>query len=360
MTVGRTGGARTCRVVVPVRAVAGRAVATACSRAGHERCRRDARLRPADPRTRPRTVWDRTRPEPAARGLPWDVAQTSWWRAALRPRMLGLLVVLLAAAAVCARLGVWQLERAEIRGASAEERRLAQIADAPPEDLAAVLPAGASFTGDMVARKVEATGTYDVAGQLLVTGRAHDGSTDGVLVVAPLHVDGPDGEVVLPVVRGWLDAGAEIPPAPGGEVRVVGWLQAGEEAGTPVVDGSTDAISPAQLAATWGGRLLTGYLVLQTADPADAAQLEPLDPPTRAGTGLNVQNLAYAAQWWIFGAFAVALWVRLVRDEAAGPVALPGDAPAAGPDPDGAPDPDPATSTDRDDGRGTARPTVSA
>ncbi|WP_448631831.1 hypothetical protein [Cellulomonas soli] len=43
-----------------------------------------------------------------------------------------------------------------------------------------------------------------------------------------------------------------------------------------------------------------------------------LDPPAGDAGGLNIQNLAYAAQWWIFGAFAVGLWLRLVRDEAAG------------------------------------------
>ena len=48
-----------------------------------------------------------------------------------------------------------------------------------------------------------------------------------------------------------------------------------------------------------------------------------LDPPTKPGSGLNIQNLAYAAQWWIFGAFAVLLWLRLVRDEARGSGAEP-------------------------------------
>ena len=43
-----------------------------------------------------------------------------------------------------------------------------------------------------------------------------------------------------------------------------------------------------------------------------------LPTPVRSGTGLNVQNLAYAAQWWIFGGFAIFLWLRMVRDEATG------------------------------------------
>lgn len=257
------------------------------------------------------------------------VAETSLWRAAVRPRMLGLLVLLLAAAAVCGRLGAWQLERAEVRGAAAAQREAARVVTADPEPLADLLAPGQTFVGDLVARKALVSGTYDDDGTLLVTGREHAGRTDGYLVLTPLHVATPDGTAVLPVVRGWSPT-PDVAPAPAGEVEVVGWLQAGEEAGTTPVDGRTDAISAPQLLTVWGGPVYTGYLVVQTGDPADPAGLEPLDPPTRAGSGLNVQNLAYAAQWWIFGLFAVGLWWRLVRDEAAGRPPLPGDGDASG------------------------------
>ncbi|GIG39063.1 SURF1 family protein [Cellulomonas phragmiteti] len=252
---------------------------------------------------------------------------TTLWRAAVRPRMLGLLVVLLAAAAVCARLGVWQLERAEVRGAASAEREAARVLTAQPEPLADLLAPGQTFVGDLVARKAVVTGTYDDGSTLLVTGRAHDGRTDGYLVLTPLRVPTAAGDAVLPVVRGWSPT-SDVAGAPTGEVEVVGWLQVGEEAGAPIVDGRTDAISAAQLLAAWGGPVYTGYLVVQTSDPADPAAaggLVGLDPPTRAGSGLNVQNLAYAAQWWIFGLFAAGLWWRLVRDEAAGRPPLPGD-----------------------------------
>ncbi|UZN02169.1 SURF1 family protein [Cellulomonas sp. S1-8] len=252
---------------------------------------------------------------------------TSLLRAAVRPRMLGLLVVLLAAAAVCARLGVWQLERAEVRGAASAEREAARVVTADPDPLADLLAPGQTFAGDLVARKAVVTGTYDDDATLLVTGREHDGSTDGYLVLTPLRVPTADGTAVLPVVRGW-SATPDIAAAPAGDVDVVGWLQVAEEAGAPVVDGRTDAISSAQLVSVWGGPVYTGYLVVQTSDPVDPAAaggLEGLDPPTRAGAGLNIQNLAYAAQWWIFGLFAAGLWWRLVRDEAAGRPPLPGD-----------------------------------
>jgi cytochrome oxidase assembly protein ShyY1 len=247
--------------------------------------------------------------------------QTTLLRAAVRPRMIVLLVVFLAAAAVCARLGAWQLDRAQVRGAKAEDRHVAELVAAPPVPLADVLTPQTSFRGDMVSRKVSVTGTYDAAGQVLVGDRAHDGVT-GYLVVTPLR---EAGGAVLPVVRGWVatPSDADVPPA--GDVALVGYLQASEQAGEGVrlSDGSAsggraDAVSSAELLNVWGGPIYTGYLVVASSDPAQSDALALLDPPRKPGAGLNLQNLAYAAQWWLFGGFAVLLWLRLVRDEAAG------------------------------------------
>ena len=99
---------------------------------------------------------------------------------------------------------------------------------------------------------------------------------------------------------------------------MTGYLQASEQAGTGVADGQTDAISSAELLNSWGGPIYTGYLVVVVVGPGAVGAVALLDPPTKPGAGLNIQNLAYAAQWWIFGAFAVLLWLRLVRDEARG------------------------------------------
>lgn len=262
--------------------------------------------------------------------------QTTLLRAAVRPRMIVLLVVFLAAAAVCARLGAWQLDRAQVRGAKAEDRHVAELVAAPPVPLADVLTPQTSFRGDMVSRKVAVTGTYDAAGQVLVGDRAHDGVT-GYLVVTPLR---EPGGAVLPVVRGWVatPSDADVPPA--GDVALVGYLQASEQAGDGVhlgdgapSAGRADAVSSAELLNVWGGPIYTGYLVVASSDPAQSGAVVLLDPPRKPGAGLNLQNLAYAAQWWLFGGFAVLLWLRLVRDEAAGVrPGRPGAAPtAAGP-----------------------------
>lgn len=235
--------------------------------------------------------------------------------------MLLLLVVLLGAAAVCGRLGVWQLDRAELRGDAAASERRAELAAAPADPLADVLEPQTSFRAELVGQRVAVTGTYE-ADELLVPGRALDGRT-GHLVLTPLRVDAP-GSPVLAVVRGWVadrdDAAAA--PAPSGPVRVTGYLQVGEAAGGSPGDGTSgaapdevEAISPAELVNRWGGPTYSGYLVLQESDPAQGDALATLPPPTLAGGGLNLQNLAYALQWWLFGGFAVLLWARLVRDE---------------------------------------------
>lgn len=234
--------------------------------------------------------------------------------------MLVLLVVLLAAAAVCARLGVWQLDRAQLRGALAEERALSTREAAPPAPIDDVLEPQTTFGGDLLGRPVTVTGNYEPAGQLVVSDRALDGRT-GSLVLTPLRVAGGAGDgAVLPVARGWVASPDDAVPPPSGEVVLTGFLQSSEAAGA--LDegaGTAESISPAQLVNVWGGPIYTGYLVLTTSNPAHEGALALLPAPeARGGGGLNFQNLGYALQWWIFGVFAVGLWVRLVRDEAAG------------------------------------------
>ncbi|QJW38559.1 SURF1 family protein [Cellulosimicrobium protaetiae] len=246
-----------------------------------------------------------------------------------------MLVLFLLAAAVCARLGVWQLDRAQQRAELAAQQEAAELEAVGPEGLGVLLPPQSTFPGELVGRQAWVEGEYEPDGQLVVAGRALDGRT-GYLVLTPLRVtdDGTAGESwaelsgapVLPVVRGWVeepdDAAALVVPE--GEVRLTGYLQASEAAGELVLPaGQTDAIATGELVNVWGGPIYSGYLVLLSSDPpqvsaADGGPAQLPRPTIEGGTGLNLQNLFYALQWWVFGGFAVLLWVRLVRDEAAG------------------------------------------
>ena len=75
------------------------------------------------------------------------------------------------------------------------------------------------------------------------------------------------------------------------------------------------AISTGELANLWGGPTFTGFVVLAESQPATALAVAP--PPSYGRTeGMNLQNLAYAGEWWIFGGFALFLWWRIVREDA--------------------------------------------
>jgi cytochrome oxidase assembly protein ShyY1 len=258
---------------------------------------------------------------------------------ALSPQKIVLLIVFLAAAFVFARLGIWQLERAYERANLAQQHELAEAAAQEPSLLGEVLAPQAPFPGSLVGQRVSVSGIYEPENQLLVVGRHVEGEV-GFLVLDSLLVtdDGLggaswsdlSGQPRLPVVRGWIptDAVSEsgqisdewvatLQP-PTSQVDLVGWLQASEAAETrslPV--GQTSALSSAQLANAWGNPIYSGYFVVQSSTPAQPGDITSLPRPSIEGSdGLNLQNLFYAIQWWVFGGFAVALWLRLVRDDA--------------------------------------------
>ncbi|WP_425954983.1 SURF1 family protein [Xylanimonas sp. McL0601] len=264
-------------------------------------------------------------------------ARPSTWRVLLRPRMLVVLLVALAVAAVCVRLGVWQWHRAVERATAADRAAAAEAASAGPVGLGSLVRPQAPMPGDDVGRAVWATGTYEADGQQLVTGRALSGEL-GYLVLTPLRVsdDGTggaswadlSGAPVLPVVRGWVASPSDAPglAVPAGQVRVTGWLQAGESTTGAVVPANpggpplTDSIATSALVNQWGGPIWDGYLVLTASAPgqvpvADDGPAALPRPVLEEGTGINLQSLFYAIEWAVFAVFALAFYVRLARDE---------------------------------------------
>ena len=255
---------------------------------------------------------------------------SAYVRTAFAPRMLLMLLVFLAVGIVCARLGVWQIDRAQARGALAAEHARDELLLDRPVELGDVLVPQRSFPGNQVGKQVRVTGEFEPDGQLFVEGRVLDGEL-GYLVLTPLRVgdDGSDGaswatlsgQPVLPVVRGWVpaaDLAGYAPPS--GPIEVTGFLQASESVNLGLVaDGITDSVSSGDLVNRWGGPIYSGYLVQESSDPIGDASIAALPRPVvEGGAGLDMQNLFYAIQWWVFGAFALVLWGRMVRDEAYG------------------------------------------
>ena len=232
-------------------------------------------------------------------------------RTALRPRYLGLLALVVLVCVAFGWLGRWQLGVAE---SSAYREAVAEARAQEPVELTSVLEPHAPFRDDLSSRPVTASGRYSAQGQLLVPDRRLDG-TSGMWVLTPFVVDGSGA--TLPVVRGFVEEEADAGPPPEGGLRITGGLAPGE---SPVEDRVTEgrigSVDLSLLVNTWPGDLYNGFVFLESETPATGPQLTKVPTPL-GDTGIRWRNAAYAVQWWIFAAFAVWIWVRLVRDEAA-------------------------------------------
>jgi cytochrome oxidase assembly protein ShyY1 len=223
-------------------------------------------------------------------------------------KQIGIVLLGCVIAGGMAVLGVWQLQVYTEQGAEASATRAAQ----PPVPLASVAPAASRVT-EGYGLSVQFNGTYDTALQVLVP--VGDGGPAGSLrVVTGLRQ--ADGSTVA-VVRGLVAASTTTAPAPPtGEVTQTGVLLPSEEAGdtlAPTGQGvGLPSIRVPLLAQTWPGPLVDGFVVL-SADDARAGGLSPAPLALPEGQG-RLRNGAYAAQWWIFGLFAVVMSARIARD----------------------------------------------
>lgn len=241
--------------------------------------------------------------------------------------MIVTLLVILAAAAVCVRLGAWQLDRAVARAEQGRAAELAAREEAPPVPISDITEPQTPFTQEMVGRRVQVAGTY-IGPEFFVPGQFRVDPDDpknkdlwahGYWVLSGLRTD--DG-AVLPVVRGWVaDADPAYLNAEGEGAEVIGYLDGSQAVGEPVDGDTIGAVSSAQLVNEWSTPIYSGYIVLADStppvpDPAGLPPLEDVGVPTLSGGGLNLQNLAYAGEWFIFGGFALLIWWRMVRDQA--------------------------------------------
>jgi surfeit locus 1 family protein len=218
-------------------------------------------------------------------------------------RTLGLLALAAVAAAVCARLGLWQLSRLEERRTrnAAVEARLR----AAPVTVGALPP----DTGGRHYRRVRIAGRADYAGEVVLVNRTRDGSP-GVHLLTPVRVAGSDTAVL--VNRGWVYS-------PNGmAVELARW----RDADSLVADGYVELPSrrpgAARLASnpraySW---LDTDALAQQLGYPVTPYYVVLLDPPGTTPAPDRAARLelppldegphkSYAVQWFSFAVIAV-------------------------------------------------------
>jgi cytochrome oxidase assembly protein ShyY1 len=208
-------------------------------------------------------------------------------------------------------LGLWQLNHFEHHARSRADRPVIAIDD--------VTKPGGRLADDDVARRITATGTYDDARTLLVPGREH-GSRSGFLVVTPLRT----AAGVLPVVRGWVASrSSDAATARAGSLTVTGRLQGSESSEDSSVDpldplpaGEIAYVSTVTLLDTWPyspQALYDGYVVATNEVPAPSVAPARVEAQRPSGGVGRWRNLAYALNWWLFGAAALFFWGSVIR-----------------------------------------------
>lgn len=248
------------------------------------------------------------------------------WRTALTLRWLSLLAVVLAVGGVMITLGVWQYDVYESKTASAT----AQRASAPPVPLNTLFAVDEGLPAKAVGRRVSVSGTWGpAADQMFVSDRHQDGR-DGFWVITPLMLS-PESTGTPPtdsspsksfgavlVVRGWVATPTD-PAAtpPSGRVDVVGSVIASEAQDSSGA-AATSRILPSLRIPTMvhlvDYQLYDAFVVQSSATPPVAAGPITIPPPAPPTDHAGIRNVAYAVQWWIFAAFALFMWLRMLID----------------------------------------------
>ncbi|MER5734721.1 MULTISPECIES: SURF1 family protein [unclassified Streptomyces] len=220
---------------------------------------------------------------------------------------------------VMIELGFWQFHRHERR--VAQNTLIADNLEAAPVPVEELTSPGHVVPRADYWRRVTATGTFDTAHEVVVRRRTSSDDRVGAHVLTPLVLK--DGKVVL-VNRGWVPGAADqrdypdVPPAPKGEVTVVGRLKADETTGASGIkdlkglpDRQVMLISSGQQAELIGREVLGGYVEQTEPAPAGGSP-EQIPEPDHDSIGAH---MAYAVQWWLFAAGVPVGWFVLVRRE---------------------------------------------
>lgn len=243
----------------------------------------------------------------------------SFLSVATKPKWLGALALALAAAAVCALLGQWQLSRTF---------RITN--DQPTVDsivqLTAITKHGENVTTDLADRHVAATVKLQTKKCFVISNRLQllpDGTTKPGFWVVTDSIDTLGAHLFL--AHGFADSqkaatnacgGIVAKDAPVGFQNIIGRYEPSEE--PKRFNGEVfDSFSIPQLInidqskpiATFAGFVVMDSSGLDT-------QLESIKIGIKSSQAqVNLLNAFYAIEWVIFAGFAIFLWYRLIQDE---------------------------------------------
>ena len=242
------------------------------------------------------------------------VSRRWWW----------VTLLILIAAAVCIRLGIWQLARLSEERAFADQTRAIQAM--PPLNLS--MQTVADLT-TMEYRTATATGTYDSQNQIAIRDQYND-VQPGYHLLTPLRLS--DGKAVL-IDRGWIPSEGNSTPDAWhqydqlGQVTINGIIRLGQS--EPTLGSDTDpTLAPNQTRLDFWIYINMDRLGQQIPYPILPVyvQIVPnpsiIDPPIPILEPLDLSggstNLNYAIQWFSFSILFIAgyayyLWRRELR-----------------------------------------------
>ncbi len=213
-------------------------------------------------------------------------------------------LLVFAGTAVCARLGIWQLDRLDQRRAfntQVETMRAADMLDLNKE-----LP---SDIDSMEWRSVAVTGEYDFENQVVIRNQ-YNGDQYGYHVITPLLFDG--GAVL--VDRGWIPADGNSTPNDwrkydeAGLLNISGQIRIGQA--QPIIGGVADPeLSPDQTRLDAWNNLNLERIAKQIPYPILTVYVQPNTEDTNSAPPIASQpvveltegsHFGYALQWFSF------------------------------------------------------------
>ena len=234
---------------------------------------------------------------------------TEMYRFLFRPKWIAFHLLCLGAVFLMINLGLWQLRRLDERKEFNAE--VVEQSELPPVSIDELLDDPGFSPDDATWRRVTAQGVW-LPQQVTVFNRSQDGLA-GDNVLTALEQD--NGTTVL-VNRGFVPVGVDQPPAPSGEVEIIGTVREsqarrrGELTDEGLALTEVRRIDLDQLAPQFAGKVAPVYLDLIASDPPTDGLYPAPVPPPELDEG---PHLSYAIQWFIFSVAVVVGWVLAVR-----------------------------------------------
>lgn len=218
-------------------------------------------------------------------------------------RLLVFVVISVLAAAVCIRLGFWQLSRL------AERRARNTLVSTRLREAPVTLAALPADSGARHYRRVVVAGRPDYAHEFVLVNRTRDGSP-GVHIITPLRIAGRD--TLLLLNRGWIYSpnGTDADLShwrEGDSIAVTGYVEEPSRRPGPArltdrAANTTPAyrwLDPARVARDLGAPVTSYYVA---AEPPPGEEKPPLDRPVRVPPPALDEgpHQSYAIQWFSF------------------------------------------------------------